>query len=461
MEEEESFRDSIGTIKKDGSRNWIFPKLVIGKFYKWRSLVSYLFIVVFLILPWIKIGGHPLFMFDLFNRKFILFSKVFWPQDFFIFVLGMLTFIVFIVLFTVVFGRLFCGWICPQTVFMEMIFRKVEYWIEGSADAQRRLTNSPWNAEKIKKRGSKLLIFYLISFVIANYFLAYMIGMDNVVLYIKEGIGNHIGTFIPLIIFSLVFFFVYTWFREQVCLIVCPYGRLQSVMLDKDSIVVAYDYVRGEDRQRFKKHEERTAGDCVDCGDCVKVCPTGIDIRNGTQLECINCTNCIDACDAIMEKFNFDQGLIRYASETTIKEKKKLTLTPRIIGYSIVLTLLMGVLAFMLITRNEVQATIMRVQGQLYQDKGAEISNIYNIKLINKTIKDIPVELRVVGDISGRVEMVGDKILVKKEGLGDAVFFIYIDKNKLKSRKNKIEVGVFEKGELITKVKTTFLAPNI
>ena len=254
MEQEESFRDSIGTIKKDGSRNWIFPKLVIGKFYKWRSLVSYLFIVVFLILPWIKIGGHPLFMFDLFNRKFILFSKVFWPQDFFIFVLGMLTFIVFIVLFTVVFGRLFCGWICPQTVFMEMIFRKVEYWIEGSADAQRRLTNSPWNAEKIKKRGSKLLIFYLISFVIANYFLAYMIGMDNVVLYIKEGIGNHIGTFIPLIIFSLVFFFVYTWFREQVCLIVCPYGRLQSVMLDKDSIVVAYDYVRGEDRQRFKKH---------------------------------------------------------------------------------------------------------------------------------------------------------------------------------------------------------------
>ena len=193
----------------------------------------------------------------------------------------------------------------------------------------------------------------------------------------------------------------------------------------------------------------------------MKVCPTGIDIRNGTQLECINCTNCIDACDAIMEKFNFDQGLIRYASETTIKEKKKLTLTPRIIGYSIVLTLLMGVLAFMLITRNEVQATIMRVQGQLYQDKGAEISTIYNIKLINKTIKDIPVELRVVGDISGRVELVEDKILVKKEGLGDAVFFIYIDKNKLKSRKNKIEVGVFEKSELITKVKTTFLAPNI
>lgn len=460
-DEEGGFRDSINTITKEGNRNWIYPKKPIGKFYNWRSIAAWIYIIVFLVLPWIKVNGQPLFLIDIFNRKFILFSKVFWPQDFFIFVLGMITFILFIVLFTVVYGRLFCGWVCPQTVFMEMIFRKVEYWIEGTPEAQRRLTNSPWNAEKIKRRGGKIVVFYLISFIIANYFLAYLIGMDNVVKYVQEGIGKHLSTFIPLIAFSLIFFFVYLWFREQVCIIVCPYGRLQSVMLDSNSIVVAYDYVRGEERQRLRKNIERTGGDCVDCGDCVKVCPTGIDIRNGTQLECVNCTACIDACDAMMERVHFPTGLIRYASEKSIKDKEPLRFTARIKAYTAILIILIGVLVALLVTRKDVSATIMRAKGQLYVENGNTVSNIYNIKLANKTVNDIPVELKIIGDLKGTIRLVGDKsIVVKKEGIGDAVFFVDIDKANLKKRKNEIEIGVFENGKLIYTRSTNFLAPN-
>lgn len=460
-DEEGGFRDSINTITKEGKRNWIYPKKPIGKYYNWRSIAAWFYVIVFLVLPWIKVNGQPLFLIDIFHRKFILFSKVFWPQDFFIFVLGMITFIIFIVLFTVVYGRLFCGWVCPQTVFMEMIFRKVEYWIEGTPEAQRRLTNSPWNAEKIKRRGGKIVVFYLISFVIANYFLAYLIGMDNVVKYVQEGIGKHLSTFIPLIAFSLIFFFVYLWFREQVCIIVCPYGRLQSVMLDSNSIVVAYDYVRGEERQRLRKNIERTGGDCVDCGDCVKVCPTGIDIRNGTQLECVNCTACIDACDAMMERVHFPTGLIRYASEKSIKDKEPLRFTARIKAYTAILIVLIGVLVALLVTRKDVSATIMRAKGQLYVENGNTVSNIYNIKLANKTVNDIPVELKIIGDLKGTIRLVGDKsIVVKKEGIGDAVFFVDIDKANLKKRKNEIEIGVFENGKLIYTRTTNFLAPN-
>jgi cytochrome c oxidase accessory protein FixG len=374
----------------------------------------------------------------------------------------MLTFMVFIVLFTVVFGRIFCGWVCPQTIFMEMVFRKIEYWIEGDGDAQKRLKNAEWSPEKLKKRVLKFSIFYVISFIIANYFLSYLIGMDNVVLYMKEGVFKHIATFIPLILFTTIFFAVYTWFREQVCLIVCPYGRLQGVLLDRDSIVVAYDYVRGEPRGKFRKNDERTDGDCVDCHECVKVCPTGIDIRNGTQLECVNCTACIDACDAIMTKFNFDQGLIRYASENNIAKNEKLRFTSRIAAYTGVLSLLILVLSVLLITRQDIDATVMRAKGTLYQEQSnGSISNLYNIKLINKTRKNLPVVLKIQGEKKGVIRMVGNDLNVASESVGEGIFFVDIAQDQLSGRKNKIEIGVYSYDKRVELVKTTFFAPNI
>ncbi|HMP88516.1 MAG TPA: 4Fe-4S binding protein, partial [Lacibacter sp.] len=226
---DQSFRDSVATIDKEGHRKFIFPKQPSGRYYNWRTLTSLVFLLVFFAVPFIKIEGEPFMLFNVLERKFILFGKIFWPQDFFIFAIGLITFIVFIILFTVVFGRLFCGWVCPQTNFMEMVFRKVEYWIDGDATKQMQLKAMPWNGEKIRKRALKMAAFYSIAFVIANFFLAYLIGMDEVLKMVTEGIGNNTGTFFSLIGFTTVFFFVYYWFREQACIVVCPYGRLQGV----------------------------------------------------------------------------------------------------------------------------------------------------------------------------------------------------------------------------------------
>ncbi len=458
---EESFRDHIGTIAEDGKRKWIFAKQVSGKLYQWRSYVSYVYLLIFFILPWIKVNGRPLFLMNLIERKFILFGQVFWPQDFFVFVIAMLTFIVFIVLFTVVFGRIFCGWICPQTIFMEMVFRKIEYLIEGNADQQRRLNSQGWSKEKILKKTAKVSAFFILSFVIANYFLAYILGMDNVLLYMREGIAAHLGTFVPLVIFTLIFFFVYLWFREQVCLIVCPYGRLQGVMLDADSIVVAYDYKRGEERGKFNRHETRTKGDCVDCNECVKVCPTGIDIRNGTQLECINCTACIDACNNIMDKFDLKQGLIRYASENTIAKGEKLKFSLRTKAYTAVLAILAGVLITLLVTRKDIQTTVMRAQGMLYQkQENGKISNLYNVKMINKTTHAIPVEIVVEEPKGAEVRMIGKHLNVPKESIGDGMFFVVADPALFTHRKNKIELALYVNGKKVDEVKTTFMSPN-
>ena len=329
---DESFRDSIATIDTEGNRNFIFPQKPKGRFYQWRSILSWFLIAFLFAAPFVKVYGIQFILFNVIERKFNIFGFPFFPQDFHLFALSLGLSVVFIILFTVVFGRIFCGWICPQTIFMEMIFRKVEYLIEGDRPAQLKLDRQDWNPEKIRKKVLKWVIFFIISFIISNVFLAYIVGSDQLLLYISEGISTHLQTFIILLIFTSVFYFIFAWFREQVCIIVCPYGRLQGVLLDNNSINVAYDFVRGEGtvgRSKYKKDQDRDAegiGDCIDCKQCVLVCPTGIDIRNGTQLECINCTACIDACDFVMDKIEKPRGLIKYASENTIEKEKNLSL---------------------------------------------------------------------------------------------------------------------------------------
>ncbi|MBX7093645.1 MAG: cytochrome c oxidase accessory protein CcoG [Flavobacteriales bacterium] len=458
QEPDDSFRDSIGTIK-EGKRNWIYANKPSGWYYNLRKKLSYVYLIVFFTLPFLKLNGNPLLMLNILERKFIIFGFVFWPHDFFIFGIATLTMIVFVVLFTVVFGRLFCGWACPQTIFLELVFRRIEYWIEGDAPHQRALNKMPWNGEKIRKKSLKYSIFFLISFIISNTFLAYIISADKLFQIISEPVGQHLGGFIALLLFTLVFFFVFAWFREQACLIVCPYGRLQGVLLDKNSIVVAYDYVRGEPRHKFKKNEERDKGDCIDCGLCVKVCPTGIDIRNGTQLECTNCTACIDACDHMMESVGLEKGLIRYDSESGIKNKVKLTFTRRILAYSIVLTLLLGFLTFLLVSRSDVEATIVRAQGSLFQEQGPDkISNLYNVKVINKSHKDIPIQLKLE-DRTGEIQMVGDALVCKKESNAVGTFFLILPKEQITERKTTVKIGIYTGDKKLQTVKTSFLGP--
>jgi cytochrome c oxidase accessory protein FixG len=461
----ESFRDRIATVDAKGKRKWVFAQKPKGKLYNYRSWVSWGFFALFFILPFIKVNGRPLFLFNIPEAKFIIFGRIFWPQDFVIFGLTMVTFIVFIILFTAAFGRLFCGWVCPQTVFMEMLFRKLEYLIEGDAAKQRLLKNSPWTAEKIRKKLTKHVVFFLVAFIIANFFLAYIIGMDELLKIISEPVSEHFVGFLAILVFSGVFYGVYAFFREQVCTVVCPYGRLQSVLLDRNSVIVAYDYKRGEPRGKYTKNEAASLklGDCIDCFQCVKVCPTGIDIRNGTQMECVGCTACIDACNHMMDAIGKPKGLVRYASENGISENKKLRFTGRMKFYSVLLVILSGILALLLISRKDIDGTIIRTKGLTYQERGTDsLSNLFNIKIINKTIDSIPVTLKLEGEAGkvGKIELVGaSSIHLRQEDQATGSFFIVLPSKYLSSRKMSLDIGLYKGEKKLTVLSTNFTGP--
>ena len=467
--ENETFRDSIGTINEDGKRAWVFPKKPSGKYYEKRKIVSYLLLAFLVAAPFVKINGNQFLMFNVLERRFNVFSFPFWPQDFHLFVISMIIGVLFIALFTVSFGRIFCGWICPQTIFLEMVFRRIEYWIDGDRNKQRKLDRQKWDNEKIKKRLLKWFIFLIISFLIANVFLAYLIGSDKLLKYVIDGPSQHLSTLFPLIIFTGVFYFVFAWFREQVCIIACPYGRLQGVLLDNKSIIVAYDHKRGEGesgRKKFRKNEDRQElghGDCIDCLQCVNVCPTGIDIRNGTQLECVNCTACIDECDHIMDSINLPKGLIRYASEVEIEKKEKFKLTARMKGYIAVLFILIGILSGMLLLRNDVDARVLRLPGQLYEHKeGNIISNVFTYKLVNKTSKAIANINFKLRKYKGEIKLVSNNknFSVQEQGLAEGTLFIEIEKSELSGDKNKLMIEVYSGDELIETTTVNFLGPR-
>lgn len=464
---DENFRDSISTITKEGKRNYIFPKKPSGKFYDKRKLVSYVLLAFLIAAPFVKINGNQFLMFNVLERRFNIFSFPFWPQDFHLFVISMIIGVVGLTLFTVAFGRIFCGWFCPQTIFMEMVFRRIEYWIEGDRGQQIRLDKQKWDSEKIRKKLTKWFLFFLISFGIANVFLAYLVGSDELIKMVTEGPTKNMHTLVALLIFTAVFYFVFAWFREQVCIIACPYGRMQGVLLDNKSINVAYDHVRGEGengRKKWRNGEDREAlgyGDCIDCNQCVVVCPTGIDIRNGTQLECVNCTACIDECDTIMEKVGLPKGLIRYASEDEITNKEKFKLTTRMKGYIVVLTVLIGVLIGLIFLRGEVEATILRLPGVTYQHKGENISNVYTYKIVNKTTNDLDSIHFELVEPKGELIPVGNKYTkVAKQALGQGTLFIEIHPSLLKGDKTKIKIEVYDGDELIETVSTNFLGPR-
>lgn len=468
-EDQEEFRDSISTVDASGKRVWVYPKKPQGRFTQWRQYLSYVLLALLFGMPFIRIGGEPLFLFDVLERRFVLFGQLFTPQDFHLFVFAMLTLLVFIILFTVVFGRIFCGWICPQTIFMEGVFRRIEYAIEGDANAQRRLHASPWNANKIWRKGLKFTLFYGISVLIANVFLAYIIGSEEVWRIATEPVRDHLAGFTALLIFSGVFYFVFAYMREQVCLVICPYGRLQGVLLDRDSIVVAYDFVRGEPRAKLRKSRPDAAavvetdarvGDCIDCKLCVQVCPTGIDIRHGTQLECINCTICIDACDAVMDKVDRPRGLIRYDSYNGIAEKKKRRFTPRMAAYTGVLLALLGLEVFLISYRTSIDALILRTPGKLYQQVDEQrLSNLYNFEVVNKSSTAYQrVEFRLL-EQEGEIQLVGQPPALDKGAQASGSFFIVLPKSAVKGHKNAIRVEVLVDGEPIKTLKTNFLGP--
>lgn len=449
-----TFRDSISTVDEQGKRIWIFPKKPKGRFYNRRKIVGWTLLAILFGVPFIKYGGSPLFLFHVIKREFILFGIHFWPQDSYLFAIAMISLLVGIVLFTTVYGRVWCGWTCPQTIFLEILFRPIEYLIDGDRNAQIKLKAAPWSFAKIWKRLVKNAIFVFLSIAIANAALAWVIGVDELRQLISEPVSEHKGGFTAMLVFSGFIFFIYSWFREQVCSIMCPYGRLQGVLLDYSSIVVSYDYKRGNPRGKAKDEEK---GDCIDCNSCVDVCPTGIDIRNGTQLECINCTVCIDACDSIMDKVKKPRGLIRFASEKNIVEGSPFKFTSRIIGYTSLLIALLIFLTVLMFGRSDIETTILRTPGLLYQDQpNNEISNLYNAKLINKSTAQLPVELRSLSH-GGRIQMVKGDMNISASSIYQDVFFLFINRDSLLNHINKVKIGIFADNELIKTVEISYI----
>lgn len=460
------FRDHLATADSQGRRLWIYPKKPKGRFYLARLWFTFALIVIMFGGPFVKINGNPLLLINIVERKFSVLGVIFWPQDNLIFAFGFLLFLTGIAVFTAAFGRLWCGWTCPQTVMMEMVFRRIEYFIEGDAHAQRALNKAPWNANKLLRKLTKHSVFLGLSFVIGNTLLAYVIGIEQLLEIVTDSPANHATGLFFMCLFTLVFYSIFARFREQACTFICPYGRLQSTLLDENSIVVAYDYKRGEKRGILKRSESLEArqaastGDCIDCHQCVAVCPTGIDIRNGTQMECVNCTACIDACDGVMTKIGKPRGLVRFASLNGIEKGERLRVTPRIIGYCVVLTLLGLGLVTLLVTRKDLDTTLLRAPGGLFQTTSeGRINNLYLVKFTNKTQQDMPVELKLE-NIEGKLEVSGGHSFVPAAKQIETSVLVQIDPAKLTTSSTAISIGVYSDGKKLDTVKTTFSSPR-
>jgi len=457
-----SYRDTISIVDDKGGRKWVYPKKPKGNFYNARTIVSIFLLAVLFGLPFIRSDGHPVMLFDILNRKIIFFGTLFTPSDYYLFGLIMISAFVLLFLVTAVFGRVFCGWVCPQTIFLEMVFRKIEYLIEGDYTRQMELNKSQWDNAKIFKKTLKYIIFFAISFIIANTFLAYIIGTDQLFKIMADPMSEHLSGFISIMVFTGLFYFVFAWFREQACILVCPYGRLQSVLLNKNSIVIAYDFIRGEPRGKISKSKnviEKKTGDCIDCKKCVYVCPTGIDIRNGTQLECVNCTACIDACNSIMDSIDKPRGLIRYDSMEGIETKTNLKFTARVAGYITVLIVLITITVLMFTSRKDIDVSILRTQGMLYQKMpDNKVSNLYNIKISNKTFTDLPVSFKLKNS-KGEIKIIGENVSLKAAGIYEGSLMVILPGETIKSVNTPITIDVYSGDKIITESETSFLGP--
>ncbi|MEJ5995042.1 cytochrome c oxidase accessory protein CcoG [Pedobacter sp. Du54] len=447
------------TQKNKKGRNFLYPKKPSGKLYTYRKWVSYFLLLFLFGCPFVKLNGEQLVLLNFIERKFVFFGLIFTPQDFYLFALAMMIFIIFIVCFTVVLGRLWCGWACPQTIFMEMVFRRIEYWIEGDANKQKKLDAQAWNTEKVVKKGSKHLIFLIISFAIANTFLAYIIGSEQLYKIITEPVALHLSGFFSICLFTLIFYGVFAYVREVVCTVICPYGRLQGVLLDNQSLIVAYNEKRGEPRGHLQKNNAQTnTGDCIDCGLCVQVCPTGIDIRQGTQLECVNCTACIDSCNEVMIKINKPVNLIGFFTQDFIQHKKPFKLSLRAYGYAAVLALVMIVFSSLIYKRQDVETTVLRASGTLYQtNTDGTISNLYHAELINKTNKTVKFTFRSK-DPADQIKFIQLPKHLPKEGSTQITFFLFKEPKNIKEYKSEVSFEVVSDGKVVSTAATTFFS---
>ena len=373
----------LSTMNRDGSRRRIRPKLSKGRYYRGRFLTAWGLILSFCLVPILKLNGKPLMLFDITRREFTLFGSTFLPTDSFLLMLLLFSIFVGIFLVTAIWGRVWCGWGCPQTVYMEFIYRPLEVFIEGGRNQQIKTDKTGISGRRMIKH----FVFFLVSAFLANTFLAYFVGWDRLLGWMTSSPTQHPLAFGVMIGTTVLMFGDFGWFREQTCILACPYGRFQSVLLDQQSLIVGYDEARGEPRQPWRKKEERSGGDCIDCGRCVTTCPTGIDIREGgLQMECIACTQCIDACDDVMEKIGKPRGLVRYTSQSELETGTRKFIRPRLVVYSAMLLVMFSALGFSLVEKSTADVTILRGLGAPFSVlPSGDVSNQIRIKIANRS----------------------------------------------------------------------------
>lgn len=458
----ESFRDQLYNVDTSGRRVGFFPKRPKGRFFNKRVIVSTILLILFFGIPWLSWNDEPLFLLNILERKFIIFGFKFWPQDFLLFALFMVTFFIFVFLFTAVLGRIWCGWACPQTIFLETVYRRIEFWIEGDAGKQKRLKAADWNWEKVWKRTLKHSIFVFIAILVSHTVIAIFLGMDTVLSYITESPANHPILFAFVVLNSAAFYYVFAWFREQACIYMCPYGRLQGVMIDQDSLAISYDHVRGEPRGKIKRGATTSdKGDCIDCKLCIAVCPTGIDIRNGnSQLECVSCTACIDACDEVMDKIKKPRGLIRYATQRQIETKSKFKLTGRAYLYMAVLAIFIGIFSTLIFTSGDLKLTLLRSPGQTYTlSPDGNVTNLYNLSVVNKSDKERHLSFKLPGS-DGKVTVLGAEDLFLKAGeSANGALLVELPQDEIEGMSFELEIDIVEDGKVARQLSTKFNGP--
>jgi cytochrome c oxidase accessory protein FixG len=458
----ETFRDALASVQKDGRRKWVYARQPSGRYYQARTLVSLALLAFLVAAPFVSFRGQPLVLLNVLERRFVLIGIVFWPQDFHLVVLVALAAIVTLALSTATVGRVWCGWLCPQTVFMEMVFRRLEYWIDGPAERQVRRDASPWTAAAWVRAAVKHALFFVISFAIANLFLAYVIGAGPLWRIVTDPPAQHLAGLVAITVFSLLFYGVFARFREQACTLACPYGRVMSSLMDRHTITVTYDAVRGEPRGRLSRAPAgaTAVGDCVDCARCVTVCPTGIDIRNGIQLECVNCTACMDACDAVMRQLQRPTGLISLTSHETVRTRRRSWLTPRVAAYAAVWVALVAIVVVLLVRRRDVDVLILRQPGTLFAtlDDGA-IANFYTVQVLNRSTRAHALDYRAVAPAGARIVPLGPIGQVDAHGLVESRLLVQLPRQMLQAGATPLRFEVRADGALLATIDSSFLGP--
>ncbi|MHC4391923.1 MAG: cytochrome c oxidase accessory protein CcoG [Planctomycetota bacterium] len=458
--------DHMTTIGEGGRRLWLYPSAVKGAWFTRRQVVYAALVILFFALPWLKIGGQQAVLLNIPARKFAFFGFVVWPQDTILFWLVMFTFFIGIFFFTAVLGRIWCGWACPQTVFLEGIFRWIDRRVEGSAAQRRRLDRAPWTAGKVARKVVKHVLFLVVASHIANTVVCYFVGTDDVIKMSLRPPAENLGWFSFMLGMNLLVYFDFAWFREQVCTVVCPYGRWQSVMLDNHSKIVGYDEARGENRGTARQRktletatdegQQASFGDCVDCNRCVTVCPTGIDIRMGLQMECINCTACIDACDDIMRKVGKPEGLIRFTSLAELAGEPAQPVRPRTVIYGIMLAIACIAFVVAVITRRDIEVQVLRGSGRSVQVVGEDAVNHLRAKIINKT--DAPIEVRVSAPAPWQLTVPLDPCPVAAGSTATLQLFVRRPSQEIRAGDNTVPLTFTSGGKIIEERDVRVLA---